>query len=380
MIAYSKKELFNCYVLSHAGEDFRNFKISQESMQKIEKVHACNLYTPNFFIAIALGFVTILAISFTAVLFSLIAGIDFSAGLAGLCIFMAVVSYILLELMVKSKRYFNAGIDNVLMILVLLFISGIFIIYSDDFSWIAMNAILMAVSMWLSLRFADSFMATVSFSFLFVICFLLFLEIGVSSVFYFSIAMQIIIGALYFLVIKAGKKVSFIYEKCISVLTIFLLLSFYLAGNYWVISELQSSIMYKTPVLIYGWIFWIFTVLVPIFYMVYGVVKKDLLFLRTGIMLAMIAILTYKYFFSFLPIEVEMLFLGAVLIAISYFLIKRLRPARYGFTSEMVSSRPAWRNIEGVVIAETMGGIESPARDNLMAGGGGGGAGASGDF
>ncbi len=380
MIAYSEKELFNRDVIAQAREEFSNSKISPESFHKIEQAYPCNLYTPNFFIAIALGLLTILAFSFTTFLFGLLVSVDISSGFAVLSIFMAVLSYLSLEWMIKKKLYFNAGVDNALMVLVLLFISGFFLSYFVNPSWILMNGVLMLVSLWMSVRFVDAFMAMVSGAFFFVLCFLCFLKSGASSIIYFSLMMMVLIGVMYVLINKIKKHVRFMYEKCINALTIFILIAFYAAGNYWVINELQlSTFSYSIPGSI-GWLFWTFTFVIPVIYIFYGVAKQDVLHIRTGIVLVMMMVLTYKYYYTLLPVEVEMLLLGTFLIVLCYFLIKWLRPEKYGFTSEMISSKPAWRNIEALVIAETMGGNEAPQKDNLMHGGSSGGGGASGEF
>ena len=380
MTAYSEKELYNFNILAQAREAFKASKISEESLHKIEQAHPCKLYTPNFFIALAFGLLTIIAFSFTGFLFGLLTNVDTSSGYTFLFIFMTALSYFCLEWLVKSKLYFNAGIDNILMILVLVFIAGIFLSSVENPSWIFINGVLMIVAFWFSVRFADSFMAIVSCSFFFVICFLLFLESGITALVYFSFLMMILIGCMFFLIKKMAKNVIFIYEKIVTVLTVFLLIAFYAAGNYWLISELNWFMFNQAFILSSGWILWIFTFIIPVMYIVYGVAKNNLLYIRTGIILVMMTLLTYKYFYTLFPLEVEMLLLGLVLIAICYFLIKWLRPARHGFTSEIISPRPAWKNVEALVIAETMSGDKTLQEDTLMSGGSGGGGGASGDF
>lgn len=380
MSAYSEDELYNCHILTEAKDAFNSSKISAESLSKIEEANPCKLYTPNFFIAIALGLLTILALVFTSFLLGLMASIDVSSGFRVISILMAAVSYFFLELMVKSKKYFNAGVDNALMILILAFTWGVFISSEGTPYWILMNSVLMLVSLWLSIRFADSFMAIVAGCFFFAICFLLFKKSGGTTIPWFAFVMMLVTAGMYFLVRKMAKTISFVYEKCLTVLTVFLLIAFCAAGNYWVISELQGSLINKPVSLSYGWLFWILTFLIPILYIVYGIVKKEILHLRTGIILIILSVLTYKFYYTLLPVEVEMLLLGLLLIAICYFLIKWLQPCRYGFTSEAISPRPSWKNIEALVIAETMGGDNTPQVDNLMSGGSGGGGGASGDF
>lgn len=380
MIAYPEQALYNSCVLAEARKEFNNSNISAESFQKIEQAYPGKLYTPNFFIAIALGLLTLLAVSFTTFLFYLLTNAGILSRLAVLCLLMAVLCYVSLEGIIKKKMIFNAGVDNALMILVLLFILGFFLSYFENPSWIFMNGALMLVSLWLSVRFTDSFMAMVSGAFFFVVCYLLFERSGATSIIYFSLVMMILIGGMYAVIKKIKKQVNCIFEKCINVLTIFLLLAFYTSGNYWVINELQlTELSHPVPVYI-GWTSWGFTFAIPFVYIFYGVIKKDVLHIRTGVFLVIMSVLTYKYYFNLFPVEFEMLFVGIILVALCYFLMKLLRKARYGFTSEMITPQPSWRNIEALVIAETMGGSDAPQKDSLFQGGSSGGAGASGEF
>jgi len=282
--------------------------------------------------------------------------------------------------MVKNKSYFNAGIDNALMVLVLVFSGGIILSYFQDIPWILFTGLIMLVALWLCLRFADAFMAIISCGFFLAFTFLFYLKSGIAAVEYFPFVMILIIGILYFFTEKVKKRIKFIYEKCLMALTVFLLLAFYAAGNYWVINQLQSSVIDVPGAIHPGWVFWIFTFLMPLLYIFYGVIKKSLLHLRTGLFLVAFAVFTYRYYYTFLPLESMMLVGGLVLVATSYFFIKWLQPSRYGYSSENTFSRPAWSNAEGLVIGATMGGLSKTADNHLMDGGSGGGGGASGEF
>lgn len=380
MIAYPEQALYNSCVLTEAREEFNNSNISAESFQKIEQAYQSKLYTPNFFIAIALGLLTLVAVIFTTFLFYLLTNAGISSGLAVLCLLMAVLCYVSLEGIIKKKMFFNAGVDNALMILVLLFIMGLFLSYFENPSWLGINGTLMLVSLWLSIRFTDSFMAMVSGAFFFVLSYLLYERSGATSLIFFSLVMMLLIAGMYGVIKKIKKQVNCIYEKCVHVLTIFLLLAFYTSGNYWVINELQlAELSHPLPVS-FGWIFWVFTFVIPFVYIFYGIIKRDVLHIRTGVFLVMMSVLSYKYYFNLFPVEFEMLFLGIILVTICYFLIKWLQKAKYGFIAEMIIPQPSWRNIEALVIAETMGGSEAPQKDSLFQGGSSGGAGASGEF
>ncbi|MEO6134271.1 MAG: hypothetical protein ABIP35_03900 [Ginsengibacter sp.] len=380
MTAYSHDELYNCYVNSEANSAFESSEISKEILAKVKGSYSCKLYTPSLFIAIALGIVTVIAVIFTGFLVWLLANADSSTGITFICLLMTLISYVLLEWMVKRKKYFNAGVDNALMLLVLGFLAGAILGSVDNPPWIFFNGLMMVVSLWLSIRFADSLMTIVSGSFFLVFCFLLILKTGNAAIIYFPFGMMGIIAILYFGVAKLKKHVSFVYEKCISVLTVFLLLAFYIEGNYWIVNELQSvSYTTKAP-FAFGWLFWIFTYVIPVIYIVYGIMKKDLLHIRSGIILVAATVFTYKYYHDLLPLEFEMLLVGLLLVGISYYLIKWLSPSRNGFTSEATSSQPAWKNVEALIIAETMGGDKPGEPDQIFSGGSGGGGGATGDF
>lgn len=380
MTAYSHDELYNCYVNSEANSGFESSEISTESLAGIKESYPCKFYAPGLFIAIALGIVTVIAIIFTGFLVWLLANADFSTGITFICVLMTSISYVLLEWMVKRKKYFNAGVDNALMLMVLGFLAGALVAAVGNPSWVFFNGLMTIVSLWLSIRFADSFMTLVSCSFFLIFCFLIILKTGNAAVVYFPFAMMAIIAILYYSVAKLKKQTSFVYEKCISVLSVFLLLAFYAAGNYWLVSELQSGI-YSTHVpFSFGWLFWIFTYAIPIMYIAYGILKKDLVPIRSGIILVVATVFTYKYYHDLLPLEVEMLLAGLLLVAISYYLIKWLRPVQGGFTSEATSAQPAWKNVETLIIAETMGANQAGETDPIFAGGSGGGGGATGDF
>lgn len=376
MTAYSETELYNCHLLSEANDCFEQAEISAETLQKIKAAHPCKLYSPQFFVAVGLGLVTIVAVLFGGLLFGLMS----SGSITVVCIIMVVICYIILESMVKNRKYFNAGVDNILMIAVLSFVGGNFLSFDHDPSWMLFHSTLMIVALWLCLRFVDSFMAIVSCGFFLALSFLLIMEAGKAGFIYFPFVLMAIIGGLYFIVQKLKSNIKFTYEKCLTALTVFLLIAFYAAGNYWIVGTLQSPATNGDKPIAFGTIFWIFTVIMPVVYIAFGVAKKDLIHIRTGILLVAIAILTYKFYFTIIPVEVEMLIAGIVMIGLSYFLIKWLSTSRHGFTSEATSSRPDWKNVEALIIAETMSGTETATENNLMSGGSGGGGGAGGDF
>ena len=103
--------------------------------------------------------------------------------------------------------------------------------------------------------------------------------------------------------------------------------------------------------------------------------------MRTGLGLIAATVFTVKYYYTILPVEMEMLIAGAMLIAGSYVLIKYLKIPKYGFTSEdLYPSKKEAINAEALIIAETFHKQPAIESDGLYGGGSGGGGGATGEF
>jgi hypothetical protein len=163
---------------------------------------------------------------------------------------------------------------------------------------------------------------------------------------------------------------------------------FYVAGNYFVVRELNSYIFgnaVNTEHISMGWLFWILTIATPVFYIFLGIRKKDHLFMWTGLGLISATIFTIRYYYHLMPVEWELLCGGAVMIAIAYGLIRYFKTLKYGFTSQESSDRHLLEklNLESLVIAETFGGAtktDPVPKDFRFGGGSGGGSGAGGQF
>jgi uncharacterized membrane protein YgcG len=93
-------------------------------------------------------------------------------------------------------------------------------------------------------------------------------------------------------------------------------------------------------------------------------------------------VFTFKYYFSLGPPEITLTIAGAILLAITGWLMSYLKTPRHGFTREQLITKK-WDNVNltGFVVSQTLGGnVAKP--DEQFKGGGGqfGGGGASGSF
>jgi len=384
MQAYNKSDLYNKYVDEQATEALHTGCISEETYKNIIQTHPSKLYTPNYFIRIALGLLTIIAVVFLGLLLWLFTSASSNEAITTLLIFLAILCYVTLELLVKNKQFYNAGLDNVLMSMAIIFIvSALFISYED--SWLVMSSITMFISLWLSIRFTDAFMAIISYCCLFIFLFLLYLKAGTIAKATAPLLMMCVSALAYFLIKKIMAREKFIYQFCIKAVIVVSLVTFYASGNYFIVKELSNQMFHlqlstDSPIP-FGWLFWTFTLIIPPAYIIYGIIKKDFLLIRAGLGLMAATIFTIKYYYAVLPAEIEMLIGGIILIAVSYTLIKYFTKPKYGYTSENVyQSKNELLNVEALIIAETFSEKTTAESDSLYRGGSGGGGGATGEY
>ena len=185
--------------------------------------------------------------------------------------------------------------------------------------------------------------------------------------------------------LKSGKWKQ--YSNGLLLASISALVCFYAAGNYYVVRE-ASIAMFNLDLkegqdIPFGWLFWIFTIAIPLLYITRGIQKKDAVLLRTGLLLVAAVIFTVRYYYHLLPAETAMVAGGILFIGIAYTLIKYLHEPKYGFTHKEQNDAFFMDKlqVESLVIAQTFSGPALPADTGTQFGGGSGsGGGASGEF
>jgi len=385
MQAYNYSDLYNNYVEAQASDALQTGCIQKESFVKIKEAYPVMLYTPNYFIRIALGLLTIVAIVFSGLLLWLISSASEESSIITLLVILAVFCYAVLEVSVQKKKYYNAGVDNILMAMILVFVISSFLV-TGNISWIIISGITMLITLYLCIRFADSFMGVVSYFSSFIFVFLIYVKFGNIARATAPLLMMIVSAAVYFLINKLSSK-TILYKFCCEAVILITLITFYASGNYFVVKELSNE-MFSLNLALHdpiplAWLFWSFTFLIPPAYFFYGIKHKNFLFIRTGLVLIAATIFTIKYYYTVLPVEIEMLIGGIVLIGVSYLLIKYLAMPKHGYTSaNLFPQKKEMLNLEALIIAETFNEQPAAAPQNtgLYGGGSGGGGGATGEF
>ena len=383
MQIYKPSQLYNRHVQGQASKAVEEHLLSNDSFLKIREAYPDTLYTPNFFIRIALVLLTAVAVLFSAGIFGLMFWSSDDSIISSL-VFLALVCYAALELFVQKKWFYNAGVDNTLMVAILVFIAAVFFVADFSFDMRLLSAVMILLSGWLCLRFTDAFMAVLCYVFLFIFLFTNIIQFGSLAKMVAPMLMMVCSITAYFVSQRLSTVANFnSYNGCYRAIMLLALLSLYLSGNYFAVNKLSIG-MFGAPLTtspFMAGMFWFFTVTIPVLYVAFGVVRKDKLLIRIGLLLIAAAIFTVRYYHLIFPLEITMLIAGILMITTSYALTSYLRTPRYGFVfkKKNVDSIPI-EQTESLITADRFGESVQVENGFDFGGGSGGGAGASGQY
>lgn len=354
MIAYNKEQLHGLYTREQADEAFSKNCIDKETHTALTSLPT-GLYTPNIFVRIGLALLTIIIALFSCALFFLMSGLD--RGISILMTVCGVLSYVALELLVSNKKHYNSGVDNVLMIAIPTFIATAvsFAMRNEGIASSSMiTGLCFLVCSFLSYRFTDAFMAaaaTVLFNMSLIFVTSTFLPLAALPV----LAIVACLSIYIFTLRSLAKGIHTLFEFTMKGIALTALILLYLSGNVFVVDNVISMDMLERMPLIHNapivirFLFWTWTLLLPVVYIAYGIRKKDIVLIRTGIILCTFAIFTYRTYFSILSIEAAMIIGGGVMVILSYILIKFLKTPKHRFTFDPPPAPVSELNVEDLI-------------------------------
>jgi hypothetical protein len=370
MIAYNRQSLDNLDVEMEARAAFEKGLIPASEYDRIRAARPYDFYLPNIFVRIGFFLLTLVAALCGLGFFGLIGGFSDS-----FTIFFSVLAYAALEVFIHVRHMNGSGVDDALLWFAsTLLIAGINLATHDFLHPAPQSLLVFAITLVGVLRYADRAMALVTYSAL--LCFLYY--VGMAKFLPFLVLGLSVAGYLLFTRMD-DKKAFRYYRGCLQVLRLATLLSLYAAGNYYVIRELNLM-----PNAL-AWLWWTLTAVIPVFYLVRGVQKKDILFLWTGMALVVLSLCTLHYYYHVLPVEWVMILAGSLLLVGVYALTHYLRMPKHGFTIGQPDYPHVLGNLplEGMIIAEGLSPVtaqHAPDPGVHFGGGDTGGGGAGGQF
>jgi uncharacterized membrane protein YgcG len=192
---------------------------------------------------------------------------------------------------------------------------------------------------------------------------------------------------LFFLSRKLQKTSDLLlWEDHFIVFDTIALLLIYLGGNYFVVREMSVEMMQleldEGQDIPLAFVFYSLTFLIPVLYIAIGVLKREMMLIRVGVLTILLSVVTIKYYYSIGHPEITITVAGGILVAISLGLMKYLKTSRKGFTREKLLSRK-WEDsdLTAFIASQTLGGHQISKTEKFTGKGGEfGGGGASGDF
>lgn len=393
MIIYNTNWLKNLMIQDQMKKAYRNADLKPEELKAIQEKHPVGFHSANLFLRIGLFAATVVLTSFIWGFLSLIMESTKLKESPGYYLFLGICNYITLEIVIRKFHYYKYGVDDAL-----IWTTGAFLLVSlfltldhQNFDQkgftneLILSRFIFVLGVFFTLRFANMIMALITFCAFIAFIFFGWYNYGLYPLSSMPFLIIIISLAVYFFAVHLGKR-HWIYKDCLGILQGASLLTTYAAGNYFVVRELGSSmnnvVLTNDQTIPLGWFFWLWTIVIPLLYIGIGLRKKEVILLRSGVILVAASVITFRNYYQIMPIEAALAICGALLLSLSYGIMHYLKTPKHGFTAEELNNDQLLDNlkVESLIVSSTFSEGPTAPQGSRMGGGSFGGGGATGDF
>lgn len=391
MIAYNPDLLTNLEILKHA-KGWKNKNIIDDAQwQEISARYKVGIYHPNYFIRLSLFLATLTAIGAVFGLVTLfMSAVDLSSdAVAWLLLFFGGATIVALDrIFVKQMFHFKSGVTEGLLytgILSIVIGAGLLSEFRDEYFT---AFVLLAITATAAIRYLDLISTTLAMGTLMWILFHSLSEWEGMGAQLLPFA-GMVLSMIGWSVVRRYKHRATLEAEvdCFNLSEGLWLLTFYASGNYLVVRELSVALLgmqlntdSDIPL---AWLFYAFTVIVPLSFIYAGVRLRNRIMLWAGLFVLGFSAFTFKYYYSLGHHEITLTAGGIVLILAAWIAMRYLREPRNGFTRESVLDESLGNaHLQAFVIAQTLPTKPSETPEGGISGGGGsfGGGGSSGSF
>ena len=387
MIAQDKSKLENQFLVAEANSLYKAKFITEVQFIEIQKAIPTPKKSKNILLRIGFAFLGMLLYASICGFISLL-GLGIIDNSFTFFIFVyAVIGFIGAEFFVRQNHSEQGLDDSFLIIGQLLLGAGIGTItdgYELPVAFVATIVSLLTYTRYLNrasiLIFCIASTATIAY---------IMFELGALGKAILPFVLMVYGLVLYFTCKKITKNFQYpFYHKGILLIKYFGLILFYFAGNYLVVRELSVVLLGNEIApnsdIPFAWFFYIFTFIVPIAYIFYGLKLLNRAMLWIGFLTIGFSFYTIDYYFLEVPIEIYLTSGGLLLFAIAYFSIRKLKDKKEGITFQpdhFINSSD-FINTEALILTSQFGLQPEIAVESPMEFGGGGfsGGGSSGEF
>ena len=387
MIFYTKKDLNNLLLLQQAEKATEEGYLNKDQLKAIKQNQEAPIYSPNLFIRIGLFFLTNTAAFFTmgslaAMILSSLTEDQFHV----LGYFMGLLSFTALEFLLRSKKYYRSGVDDGLSWMGCSFLGmGISPLFQTQ--PIVFFSILLPLIFLASIRYLNEVLAAAAVVCLFVLIYYVAAEKGGIVMDVLPFIYLFVAGLVVYLIEKFRYQQQFrhwyYWHRAAHAISLLLV---YFSINYYVVREASIQLLHKKlqpdQQIPLGGFFWLFTFLIPLFFLASGLRKKQPIKYRIGLLTLILSFLTLRNYYHLMALEMILTLAGAGMLVLGYVLIRYFKENRHGYSYHPMaaSQADALANLEALVIGEGMGGGQESTSGKSFGGGSSGGAGASGQY
>lgn len=394
MIVYNKTLLDNVYLEQEANLLKESGFISAEQYKNFNKQLPKLKKEKNIYIRIGLFILGGLLYSSICGMLSLLAIDTMEHSYLFFIFLFAFIGFVTKEYISKKRHYFGYGLDDAFIlggILALLIAVGLTFEENYNTNYLAVVIVMAIASSIAYLRYLNIPLALLAcIGITASIAYLVFdyLIIGKAIL---PFVLLLFSGSFYFLCKNTLKNLTLpYYYKGLQLAKGFCLIVFYVAGNYFVVREVNASISQNyyeesSPEIPFAILFWAFTVIIPLVYLFYSLKNKDRMMLWIGFITLCFSFFTFRMYHHVLPPEVALTVGGLFVFVFVYFAIKKTKNNETGITFKVdrFTNPNAFANLQVLVSASQLGlKPEAPIAESPMEFGGGGysGGGSSGEF
>ncbi|GAB2703732.1 hypothetical protein GCM10027037_32010 [Mucilaginibacter koreensis] len=393
MIIYNRTALDNLHVQEQAHIAHQNKLITEAEEYTIKQAYPINLYHPNLWVRVSLFVLTLVICAFSLGLLCLMLAEANAIDSPVWPMLLGAGLYLALELMVKNNRYYKAGVDDALLWLSGALVTGGFIWMLSEMNRnsgheIVISTFICVLSLILTLRFTNWLMSMLCCLAGLCIVFFVCQAVGTRMTAALPFILMLASGLLYSPGVKLDHYPQALhYKECLVAFRFTCLIALYAAGNYYLIDDLQQRLLGSNSSgkhqVAFGFIFWVWTIALPLAYIAIGLIKRNTLLLRTGLLVSVAAVATFRTYYHILPTAWALSLGGALLLLLVYALVRYLKVPKHGYTyaEQYTGNKADQINAESLITIATVPHAHAPVQEQSRFGGGSfGGGGSSSNF
>ncbi len=385
--AYNQEQVYNFAVLQQSRRWSAHGFMDAQQFAAVKEAYKVPFYHPGLAIRITLFLATLLALSgIDGMLGIVVSELGETAISVGAVLYGVATLVVMEKNFITSNHHYKSGVIEALLYhscgFIIVGIGNLF-----DFNVHVVLALCLVVFVAASVRYLD-WLITLAAGLTFAgLLFYEFYQIG-------GIFQQIIpfvfiatFTPLYFFCRSMKMKETLrTWRNNLLIMETLSLFLIYAGGNYLVVRELSINLLdmrlEEGQDIPFAAVFYVLTVLIPALYVFAGIKSRNVVLLRTGIVVTAFSLYTFHHYYSMAPIEIMLTAAGALLLVFSILLLHYLKTIRNGFTREnILAEKWAGMNIQAFLVSQTMGGNQVKADEGMRPGGGSfGGGGSTGDY